>query len=163
MDVGQRSKMTVRRVLAVLSARTSDPYGTHLLLDAKKVIKAIESFRVTGRTMLAYFISVIRVLREMSFVGVPDAGKARMALQRYKDINYQHFALKRTEGPARNRSQVRARIVEENREVFQQKLAKVSVEKRFEIAGVLVQQKDNTVVVMCFLQLKEEWLRCRGP
>lgn len=125
MDIGERSKMSVRRVLAVIASKCSEPYGTHLLLDTTRVIKAIESFKVSGRTMLSYFVSVIRVLKEMAFAEVPNAGKSRVALQKYKDINYQHFSVTR-KGEAKGTSKLRKMLlVEENKEAFQTRLLKV--------------------------------------
>lgn len=130
--MAHNSKMMVRRVMALLSQGTSEPYGTLLLLNTKRVIKTIETFRtrgnntlpIRGKTMLGYFICVLRVLKEMEFLEVPGAAKARKILQDYKDKNYQQFALIKGP-PVKTTSQVRKEVVDEHKETFQEHLAKV--------------------------------------
>lgn len=132
MDMGRTSKMAVRKVLAFLALGTKQPYGTLLLLNTDKVIKTIEGFRtrgkqdspVRGKTMLNYFVCILRVLKEMTFQEVPGAEKARLELQDYKDKNYQHFALLRGP-PVKNSSQIRQEMVSKHKEGFEKNLAKV--------------------------------------
>ena len=126
-----------------MASKCSEPYGTHLLLDTKGVIEAIETFKVSGRTMLGYFVAVIRVLKEMAFAAVPNAGKSRVALQKYKDINYQHFAATRSSAPAKGLSETRRMIVEENKEPFQTRLLKVMLLENY---SKLIRTEAVTVV-----------------
>lgn len=134
MDIGSRSKLSVRKVMSLLAQGTDwrQPYGTNLLLDADRVIKTIEAFRsrdgrrFQGRTTLNYFISVIRVLKEMAFAKVAGATEAHETLKKYKDTHYQHFAIIKGHSSVRRQtSHLRKDLVERNMDAFERNLAKV--------------------------------------
>lgn len=132
MDIGINAKMAVRRIMGLLAKGTEEPFGITLLLNTKRVIDTIEAYKprgirvmpVRGRTTLGYFISVLRVLKEMEYLKVPGAAKAKKRLQKYKDKNYQQFA-QMGDPPIRQTSQVRKEIVDEHKDAFEINLGKV--------------------------------------
>lgn len=123
--VAARGKAQVRKVLSVLAAGTTKPYGQELLLEPHAVIQAIESLPFCGKTLLCYFISVTCFLKHMAKHGVAEATRSAGVLRNYKNLNYQHFAYEK--GKKRKLSEQRPIFVNEHKEAFERCLLKVII------------------------------------
>lgn len=123
LECSKTGQRAVRKVISLIAKNSSSPYGPELLQNPALVIKAIETLPVNGKTMLLYFVYVIKALKQMALARYPKALTAQTELQKYKDLNYQHFSKSSNE---RKLSQARKDFVDMYKAKYEAFLGEVS-------------------------------------
>ncbi|XP_034245771.1 uncharacterized protein LOC117647906 [Thrips palmi] len=147
----ERGKEKVRKVIAALAKKSSEPYGPKLLLEANKVIKVIEAMPCNGKTLLQYFLYTIRFLKDMSKKEYPEAKKTVDVLQRYKIVNYQHYA--RMPKDDKKPSLKRTALVNSHKDLFERNL--------LQLKDAMAKMK-KPITIGRSSALSRDWMRITG-